>query len=154
MQRAPMRTPSSSVTLRADARSLADRNVRAEHRAGADDGVVADRAVAADDGVRVDLRARGYARARRDDGARVHAGHDGAGRVQRRGDARVGEVGLGMHEARDGTRGAIARRDDDGALRACCASCARYKELARNVTASGAALDSVPTRLTTTLGSP
>ena len=81
-----------------------------------------DRAVAADDGVRIDLRARSHARARRDDGTRVHAGHDGCRRMQRRSDARVGEVGLGVHEARDGARVAIARRDDDR-------GCASMREL-------------------------
>ena len=104
MQRAPMRTPSSSVTrgpmrVPSPTATFAPSTVPAPMTAP-----VADRAVAADDGVRVDLRARGHARARRDDGARVHAGDDGCRRVQRRSDARVGEIRLGMHEARDGAR--------------------------------------------------
>ena len=65
-------------------------------------------------GVRIDLRARGNASACRDDGSRMHALDDRCRRVQRRSDARVGEVRLGVHEACDGAGVAVARRDDDG----------------------------------------
>ena len=79
MQRAPIRTPSSSVTrgpMRVPLPTETFAPSTAPAPMTASSPIVQSLPI---DGVRIDLRARGHARARRDDGARVHAGNDGAG---------------------------------------------------------------------------